>query len=421
MVKKVFVTILSSGYSQFVGICTFLMTAKFYGVEGRGIYASVTSVATFSSALVGLSVGMVLPYFVVSSGMAREQFLKEKLVTILALVFSLSLVAALAVAVTYGLDPMLRSKLPIKYLIVVGFSFPYYMWMGSNDYLFSSAGQIVQQNRIEFLNRTGFLVLSVLLIALARLSLLAYMALYGVFNLVQMTREVRFLLRKFDVDFVVDRRLVLDIVRKGISVHPVTVASMLNTTFSVLVITYYSKNLRDVGYFNFVCQLTSMLAILPIVVNRYLLSEITAHGALAVWPKQKRIMLYCLLVTALVCVAAFFLVEPFCKIFKREFIGAVDLFRLILVMVVPSSFCILMQSQWFSSGRFRLMSATNVTVGVLGALITLVSVPKFHEFGAAATTVFTYGALFIVNLAFYLKIDRDFRAQRRELAIAALQ
>ncbi len=62
------------------------------------------------------------------------------------------------------------------------------------------------------------------------------------------------------------------------------------------------------------------------------------------------------------CTAAV-LIVPFCEIMKREFIGAVRLFRLFLLIVLPSSFCTLMQSQWYSSGLFKIMSIANIVIG----------------------------------------------------------
>jgi len=407
MLKKILVTILSSGYSQFVGVCTFLITARFYGVEGRGVYASVTTLATFSVALVGLSTGMVVPYLVVSASGGREEFFRKSLSTMVCLVLALSLLSGLFIALAYGCSDVLQAKLPARYLIVVGLSLPYYMWSGTNDFIFSSAGEIVQQNRIEFINRTAFLVTSFGLILFNDLSLLGYMGVYAAFNLLQMVREMLFLTRRFKAEVRLDLALAAALVRKGLTAHPVTIASLLNTSLSILVLTYYSVDLKDVGYFNFVCQLTAMIAILPIVVNRYLLSEITAHGAASVWKAQKRIMLYCLLATAAICALAFVLIEPFCRVFKQEFVGAVTLFRMILVVVVPSSFCILMQNQWYSSGRFKLMSITNVSVGVAGAALTFVTIPRFHEFGAAITTIVSYSVLCAINLVLFVRIDRQ--------------
>lgn len=418
MLKKIAVTLLSNGYAQFVAVSVFLLTARFYGVEGRGIYASATAAWTFGASLLGFSIGTVLPYFVVSASDGRERFFRERLVSLVVLVLALSFFAGAAICGLHTLYPALRGKVPLSHLAAVGVSFPYYMWMGSNDLVFSSAGEIVRQNRITFFNRTAFLLASAAAIAVLHASLFSFLILYGAFNLLQMTSEIWFLARRFRVEFVVDTKFIWAVIGKGLSVHAVTIAALLNTSFSILVLTYYSRDLKDVGYFNFVAQLTSMLMLLPIVVNRYLMSEITAHGAREVWPKQKRIMLFCLLTMCAICVVAAVLIEPFCRLFKSDFVGAVTLFRMILIVVVPSAFCTLMQSQWYSSGLFKLMSITNVGVGVLSAVVTLLTVPRFHEFGAATTTIVTFSALFVINLVFYFRLDREQRGPLLTVEVA---
>ena len=113
-----------------------------------------------------------------------------------------------------------------------------------------------------------------------------------------------------------------------------------------------------------------------------------------------------LLVTGL----AYFLIVPFCTIFKKnEFADAIPLFRLMLVAILPSTFCTLMQSQWYSRGYFKIMSLTNIIIGCIGAGITILLVPVYKATGAAITTIFTYVSLFLVNFIFYLKIDKKVR------------
>ena len=44
MIRKISFTVLFYGYSQLIAFLIFILTAKFYGVEGRGIYAAVISI-----------------------------------------------------------------------------------------------------------------------------------------------------------------------------------------------------------------------------------------------------------------------------------------------------------------------------------------------------------------------------------------
>ena len=409
MLKSISVTVLANAYVQAVSTLIFLLTARFYGVEGRGIYASATSMGTFSTTMLGLSVGMVLPFFVVDSGVPRREFFARTLTTVVALVLGLSLAALAAVFVAYAVDPKLLGKVPPLYLAAVGISFPYFMWVGSSGFIFSAAGEIVQENRITVVNRTAFLIVSSGLVVFGRVSLLTYLLLYGAFNITQMVREIWFLSRWCNAELVFDGALARRILRKGLTMHSVTIASLLNTSFSILTLNYYSQDLKDVGYFNFAGQLTAIIAMVPIVVSRYLISEITASDRLTVWPRQKRIMAYSCVFTAGVCGAAYFLIVPFCQFFKAEFLNAVPVFRFLLLAVLPSSYVILMQSQWYSSGQFKLMSAVNIGVGIAGAIITLIAVPHYHEMGAGATTLFTYLTLFGINVVFHFRLNRDAR------------
>jgi len=406
MLRKIVATLLTNGFSQFVAVALFLLTAKNYGVSGRGIYAAVTSLGTFASSLFGLSIGMVLPHLVTAAGVPRDAFFKRSLASIVALVLILTCLTLVGVSVAYTIDPRILGRIPGVYLAAAGLSFPYFMWIGCNDLVFASAGEITQQNRIVLVNRCLLVITSGVLVGVIRVPLLGYLLVYGAFNLIQMGREIWFLFHRFDADLRIDTGLMKTIVRNGLTLHAVTIASLLNTTFSVLVVTYYSPDLRDVGYLNFVAQLTSMLVIVPIVVNRYLTAEITARGVKAVWPQQKRIMSYGILLTIGITIIAAVLIDPFCRLFKHEFLGAVTLFRLTLIAVVPSAFSIMMTSQWYSSGRFKLMSITTMAIGVMSAVSTLVAVPRLHEFGALITTLLTSAATLAVNLAFFVSLNR---------------
>ncbi len=106
---------------------------------------------------------------------------------------SLSVCAVLLVAGVRLVWPSVLGRLPVSILMAIGLSFPYYMWTGSNDAIFSAAGQIVQQNRITFLNRTGFILVSTFLVIFAQISLVSYLLVYGTFNILQMYQEIRFL------------------------------------------------------------------------------------------------------------------------------------------------------------------------------------------------------------------------------------
>jgi O-antigen/teichoic acid export membrane protein len=407
MLRKIAITIASTGYAQVVAAAIFFITARFYGAEGRGSYAAATSLATFATAILGLSVGIAIPYFVVNAPGGREAFFRKSLSTVLITVGILSVIAALTTLVVLTIRPQLLGRVPASVVFVACLSMPYYTWIGSNDIIFSSAGAIVQQNRIAIINRTAFLLVSTIAILVWQISLVGYLVTYGAFNLLLMFQEIRFLARHFRTELRFEVSLATSLLRKGLQAHAVTIASLLNTSFSILALSYYSKDLIDVGYFNFASQLATLIMILPIVVNRYLMSEITARGPALVWPMQKRIMGFCLLAMALICVASFFLVVPFCRLLKPEFLGAVPLFRLFLLVILPSSFCTLMQSQWYSSGLFKVMSATNIAVGVGSVSITLFAVPRFHEYGAFATTLCTYLALFVINVIFYIRTERN--------------
>ncbi len=407
MLKKISFTTLFYAYVQGVAFLVFILTARYYGAEGRGILASVTSMGTFTATLLGLSIGSVIPYFIIEYRKDREVFFRERFFSLLAIIFLLTMVTFIALVATYFIRPALFGSIELEYLLAGALSLPYFMWIGSNDFLFSSAGKIRNQNIIGFYIKGAFLVVCFIAFSVFKISLLGFLILYGCFNLLQFFTEVLFFIRSTAARFFVDTNFIRKLIGKGLQLHAVSIAGILNTTFSVLVLNYYSKNdMRDVGNLNFATQLSSLLMVVPLVVNRYMYGEITAHGLKTGWKKQKKVIRYCLLFMTVVSIAAYFLIVPFTSFWGSEFTDAVPVFRTILIILVPSSFCTLMQSQWYSRGYFKVMSAINISVGIAGALITLYTIPRYGMYGAVITTLFTYIAFFIINVIFYYKIER---------------
>lgn len=406
MFKKVSATTLFYAYLQAVSFLIFLLTAKYFGAHGRGLYASVTSMGTFTATLVGLSIGSVIPYFVVEFKQSRDVFFRERFYSILALISLLTLLAFLALALTYLIRPVLFGNISLQYLLAAAISLPYFMWIGSNDFLFSSAGKIRNQNIIGFFVKGGFLIVCFMLFYFFKINLINFLVLYGCFNLLQLAAEVSWFVKTVHAKFLINMVFIKSLVKKGLHIHAVSIAGLLNTSFSILVLNYYAKNdLRAVGNLNFATQLSSLLMVVPLVVNRYMYSEITAYGIKEGWKKQKKIIKYCLFFMAVVSIAAYFLIVPFCSFWGKEFTDAIPVFRIILLILLPSSFCTLMQSQWYSRGYFKLMSVINISVGIVGALITLYTIPRYGMYGAVITTIFTYISFFIINLIFYFKIN----------------
>jgi O-antigen/teichoic acid export membrane protein len=422
MIKKVSVTILFYGYSQFIAFLIFILTARFFGLEGRGIYAAVISIGTFASTLLGLSIGNVLPYFVVHSKGGRDVFFKNTFFTLISLLSIFVCATSILLILVYFIKPSLFGNVPLKYLLAGALSIPYFIWIGCNDHVFSTSGEIIQQNKIAFINRTCFIIISFLLLLFLEISLFNYLVIYGVFNLLQLAHEFIFLVRKFKPVFTFDASLAKNIVKKGLQAHLVTIAALLTTTFSVLVVNYYCKDIKEVGDYNFAVQVSSLLMVIPMVVNRYFISDVSSAGITKeLWQKQVKVMKYCLLVMAGVAIAAYFLIVPFCYLIKKEFYSAIPLFRWLLIIIVPSSFCFLMQSQWYSRGYFKAMSGINISVGIIAAVISILFVPHFKSYGAVAAMIFTYCSLSIVNVLFYFRIQRKIREAGELLPAAALK
>ncbi len=417
MIKKISVTIFFYGYAQFIAFLIFVLTAKFYGVEGRGIYASVISFGTFTCTLLSLSIANVIPYFVIHSKEGRDVFFKRLLFTITGLVFLFSILSVAVLTIAYFVKPSLFGNVPQKYLLAGILSIPYFTWMGTNDAIFSSGGEIITQNKIAFINRTLLVITTFLLLWIFALPLADYLIIYGIFNLLQMTHELFFLNKKYKADLTFKFSFAVAIIKKGLQAHLFTIAGLLNTTFGLIVLNYYSKDIREVGDFNFAVQISSLLMVVPIVINRYFISNMTAMGINATsWQKQKQVMKYCLLIMLVVSVAAYFLITPFCYLVKKEFYSAIPLFRLLLLTVIPSSFCFLMQSQWYGRGYFKKMSLINIVAGACSAVISLCFVPYYKSYGAAAAIIFTYTVLFIVNILFFMRIEREIKSNHDSTA-----
>ncbi|MFZ1527350.1 MAG: hypothetical protein WAT19_01275 [Ferruginibacter sp.] len=408
MFKKISYTILYYAYVQIIAFIIFVLTANFYGAHGRGIYASVTTIFTFTATILSLSVGGVIPYFSNIFKGNPKAFLKENFYSLLLMLIILTFICFFVSSSLFLISPSWFGSIDIKYLIAAAMSLPFFVWISTNDFLFAILGEIKRQNFIGFYVKTTYLIGSFLFVFFYKISLLGFIIIYSLFNLVQLGAECFFLLKKVRPQKKIQYNFIKNVLKRAFLLHFVSVASLLNTSFSLIVLNYYSANdLKDVGNLNYANQLAAILMVLPLVANKFMYEETALKGLQESWQAQKKILYYTMCAMVGLCVLAYFLIVPFTNLLKKEFLSAVPVFRWMLLAILPSSFCALMQNQWYSRGDLKNYSVINIVVGLLTAIFSFVAISAWGIYGAVASSMFSFSGLFIFNFLYYLKINKS--------------
>lgn len=401
MLKKVSYSVLTRFFGMAVTLLTFMLTARYFGPDGRGHIATITSFANMLAVLGGLSIGRVLVYEIARSGKSVSEFYAQNLFSVVVLFCVLSVVAVLLTLGLYFIKPNLFGETPLFYYLIFFIAVPSFIWQSASSFIFSSLDSMEKQNHFSLIVLLLNILLSYLFILVFHATVLEYLILIVVMHFFTTFLELRYLVKKVQAVFIIHYSLWKTLLWNGAKIHLDALGGVLTSYSSIIIINAHMTS-RDVGIYQFALQLVGMISVLPSMVSFQFNADIAALGSNHALLKHVKYMGSVLILIIGVIFAGYF-VAPLLMplIASKSFNDSIPVFQLLLLSTPGQAFALMMSTQWSSRGYFIYISVLNITLGIIGLLSSYLWIQGYGIDGAAYSAILVNTIAFIVNIVFF--------------------
>ena len=385
-------------------LLTSVVTARYLGPAGRGMFVAAIGWVTMFSILGHLSLGQVIIHIATKS--SDETWLPRVLGSVMTVMGAVTLGGwSIAFGLYVATDGEMFQHIPPAVLLLAMAALPLMMWIENGYGMLLAVDRLGVMNLAQAGGATATLLLTIL--ALGPLGLRLEGALVALLAAQAITVGIGLghLLRR--APFVsATKETIRELLTGGMKLHLNAVGTYLFTHANVLILNHYRPP-RETAYYQLAVQLMSGLQIVPIAVSAVAYSLVAKFGPDGAWPRQKRLILEVLLLIVAISVVAWFVApRAIGLVFGDEFLPTVPLFRLLLIGILGMTLSIVMTSQWIARGLFVQAAAVTVTIGAATVVANLLVVPRYGSLGAAWVTVGTYTATFLVNVIMAVWVER---------------
>ncbi|HVE71212.1 MAG TPA: oligosaccharide flippase family protein [Thermoanaerobaculia bacterium] len=392
-------------------LLTSVITARYLGPSGRGVFVAALGWVTMFSTLGHLSLGQVIIHIATRSGGEGDAWLPRVMGSALAV---MGVVTIAGWSICAGLYVASRGEtfqhIPAAVLAIAMLSLPLMMWIENGNGILLAADRLPVMNLAQAVGATATLLFTFCALELLDLELKGALVALVIAQVVIVVISLGYLLRR--TPFLrPTRETTRELLSGGMKLHLNAVGTYLFTQANVLILNHYRPP-RETAYYQLAVQLMTGLQIIPLAVSAVAYSLVTKLGPDDAWPRQKRLLFQVMALVAGISVVAYF-VAPFAIgfVFGRDFLPTVPLFRLLLIGMLGMTLSIVMASQWISRGLFLQAAGVTVAIGALTVIANLLVVPRYGSRGAAWVTVGTYAATMLVNVIMAFWVERVSRAR----------
>ncbi len=377
------------GYGAIVSLVTLIVSARYLGPEGRGIFvAALAWMSTFCT-IFHLSIGPALQYRIQQN---REAYTAPAMMgTLMGLGLVASLMAWIAATVIFFLtDGTMFKGLSIEVLVLVFASLPLLMWEQYGPNIYSSLSRMTLVNRAQYIGRTLGVIAFVALVgwfqlgvAGALVAMFITQAIVVLSALIPMMRSIKWKLVWLSGE-------IKPLVMAGMKLHPASISALLLDQASILIANHYLEK-AEVGLFQLALQLVGLILIFPQSALMILYGDMAKSDPDRDWPHQRKLILRVMtivLVLALVgALSAQFLIP---LVAGDQFKPSIPMFIALLPALLGLSLSILLTPQWLGRGLFLLSNVVTFVALLIVVAGTFWTVPRYGVDGAIAVRVAVY-------------------------------
>lgn len=376
-------------------LVTTVVTARFLGPEGRGIYVAAVGWVTLFATVGNISLSQVIIYL--TAARTREKWLDAMLgssLWIVAMVTGASWgLASLLYVITGGgafqhIDGL---TLAIAFLML-----PVLLWTENGNSILLAQNRLPVVNVSHMMGATAALGLTFLAVAVIRSGVRGALIAMAIAQGLAAGWALSRILRQARAPRV-DRTVVRQLLGGGVRLHLNAVGTYLFAQANVLILNHY-RDPEETAYFQLAVQLLTAIQIVPTAVSSVCYSLVSQKGADGAWPEQRSLLLKATLLTGLIAAAAYPLAPWGVQLlFGSAFQPTVPLFRILLLTVVGQTFAQVMASQWIGRGLFLLSAGLTLLIGGFTMVANYYAIPAFGGRGAAWVMVATYSVFLVTN------------------------
>lgn len=388
------------------GFFSVFLTAKFFGVYQRGVLASALAIVSFVGTVGSLSVGRTILYEIEKLAIESITFFKKSLFSILVLIIGLISISIVATIVYFSFFPNGVRDIPISILFGTFLILPYLMWAGYSNFVFSAVGHLTQQSIIVIINELCFILSLILFLVVFKVEIIGFVYITAFFRTLSVIIEILYLYKIVRPFRVVDIKIIKNLIFNGLKLHLDSISGYFIAAVNVIIVNNFMAKER-VGNFDLSMRLTTLMLVVPTVVQVFISGDISQAGLKKSWHVISRKMLYCLLFISASCFVAFVSIDFLVNlVFGKEFIEAASIFKLLIPYIICNTACVLFSPILLTRGYFKTMSFLTLFLGFLNVGLGFFLVPKFGTYGMAISTNIVYITAVIINIFYYISVRR---------------
>lgn len=376
-------------------LLTSVITARWLGPDGRGVFVAALAWATMFATFGHLSLGQVIIHVAATR---KDDWLPQFVGSTLAI---LAVVAVTAYALAVGAYALTGGRIfnhLTPGLLALAFcGLPFMLWVENGNGILLSIDRLPVMNAAQVTGAIMTLVLTWVAVALLHLRVHGAVGATAVAQALAFAISAGYLVRRCR-GLSVSADAVRWLLRGSVRLHLNTVGTILFTQANVLILNQYRPPAETAQY-QIAFQIMSALQIIPAAVSAVAYSLVSKLGPDAAWPRHRRLLIEVVaLVTCVVAVAWIVAPTVIPLVFGRGFAPAVPLLRIMLLGGVGMTISSVMASQWIARGLFLQASLITLGVGIATVAANALAVPRYGTSGAAWVTVGTYGTTMLINL-----------------------
>ena len=388
--------IAQTGSTSFLGLLfqalALILTTRFLGPEGRGIFAASCSWIIFLATLLCLSLGQVILHHSIGKDRA---WTKRAVGSALSSILLLHCVFVLALYILKSnFNIALFDNIPNESVLLLLLALPFFACFDTTRYSLLSLDSLKAANISQAL---GYILGGTTLV----LTLLYYKGLSPESSLFAILicyastflGSLYFLfdkLKGLSVSFSMGKRLLFS----SFKLHWNAIGVILFSHLDVIVINHF-LTAKDTAFYQLADQLIHVLILLAAAASTVCYTIVQSKGPDAGWLEQRKIIFQVLALILPLAALSYFLAPYAISILAGdEFLPAVVPFRILLIAVLGMSISQLMASQWIARGLFWQTAAITLLSGTLNLLGNIAVIPRWGIVGVAWVT----SSIFIVSV-----------------------
>jgi O-antigen/teichoic acid export membrane protein len=402
-IQRVSLTLVTRIILLVLGFILSIITARYLGTEGRGIYAVTASIVAMGVQFGNLGLHSANTYFI-----ARDKSLLGKIIanTLWVSIIGGFIIALIALGITY-FNPDIVTGVPVFFLVVavLGIPFSLLYLLGQNI--------VLGIQRIKVLNafETAQAVINVVAIVV-----LLVLLKQGVFSLIVLSTVIAFICGVIIITYVqrieksslaFNLELLKKTSRYGFKAYIAGLLAFLVIRFNILMVNYFLGS-GEVGIYSIATSTADILYLLPASIGMILFPQISGMSE-GGWAYSKKVAGVTAIIMAAICIVVALIARPFIAFFYgQDFASAADALLWLLPGVFVFSVNTIFMNFFAARGLPLIVVFSPLVALIANVLLNLYFIPHFGIEGAAMVSSISYLIMLVFSLI-YLRVREDVR------------